>query len=356
MKPLDLIDRYIAEVGKDLPRKNRLDLEAEILSALEDILTERSRKTGNPVDELMTIEVLKEYGAPRKVAASYQTERYVIGPHLFPSFLTVIQVILPIVAAIALVRIGVSLGQVGLTFENIFEAVFLGITEFFGTAFTALGGIIVLFAILERVLPEFKEKAGDWDPRQLPEATPRNRIETGATLLEVFGSGVAIILFNFFPQLINIGYHANGQWWIGLIGRAADSAWSTTILSGTFFSFLPALTILWAMTILLDITLLSRSRWETGTRWFAFGLKVVTIALAGIMLAGPSLVDISVEALIAAGFPEPLAARLFVNFAEQGTVVALVITIIANAVTAIRLLLRLTGRNLSPALEKFAHL
>ncbi|MCX6035023.1 MAG: hypothetical protein NTV38_08620, partial [Chloroflexi bacterium] len=138
MKPMDMIDRYIAEVGKDLPRKNRLDIEAEILSALEDMLSERSQKTGKPVDEQMTVEVLKQYGAPRKVAASYQPERTLIGPRLFPSFVTVVEVILLIVAAIALVKIGISLGQVEEPFDTVFETVFLGIAEFLGTAFTAL--------------------------------------------------------------------------------------------------------------------------------------------------------------------------------------------------------------------------
>jgi len=355
MSPIDLIDRYIAEVGKDLPSKNRLDIEAEILSALEDMLTERNQKTGKPVDEQMTVEVLKEYGAPRKVAASYQPERYVIGPHLFSSFLTVVQVILPIVAAIALVKMGISLGQVELTFDNVFETVFLGIAEFLGTAFTALGSIMVLFAIVQWALPEFKEKSGEWDPYKLPEASPRNRVEARSALLEILGSGLAIVLFNFFPQLINIGFHANGQWWIGLIAIEADSVWSATILSEAFFSYLPALTILWVLTILLDITLLSRGRWETWTRWSAFGLKVMVIALMGIMLAGPALVTVNADVLIAAGFPDSLAARLLVNFAEQGTIVALAITIIASTITSIRLLIRLTGRNLSPALEKFAH-
>ena len=64
MDSMELIDRYISEVGKDLPRRTRLDIEAEILSALEDMLRERSQKTGRPVDEEMVVEILKEYGAP----------------------------------------------------------------------------------------------------------------------------------------------------------------------------------------------------------------------------------------------------------------------------------------------------
>jgi len=356
MSPNDLIDRYIAEIGSYLPRKIRLDLKAEILSTVEDMLTERSQKTGKPVDEEMTVEILKEYGAPWKVAASYQPERFLIGPRLYPSFLTVIQVVLSIMAAITLVRMGISLGQIGLTFDNVFEAVFLVITDFLGSAFTALGGIMVLFTIVQRFLPEFREKSGEWDPYQLQESTPRNRIEVGNTLVEIISAGLAIVLFNFFPQMaINIGYHANGSWWIGVISTGADSIWSTTILSHAFFDYLPALTILWILIILLDVALLSRSHWETWTRWSSFGLKVVVIAVAGFMLAGPSLVHISTEVLITGGFPDPLAAKLLANFAEQGTIVALVITIIANIVAAIRLLIRLTGRNLSPTLERFAH-
>ena len=178
----------------------------------------------------------------------------------------------------------------------------------------------------------------------------------GSTLLGIFGSGLAIVLFNFFPQLIiNIGYHADGTWWIGFIANEADSVWSGTILSDAFFHYLPALTILWVLSLFLDVALLSRGRWETWTRWSALVLKVMTIALVGIMLPGPALVSANAEALIAACFPDPLATRLAVNFVEQGTIVVLVITVIASIITVLRLLTRLTGRNLSPALEKFAH-
>lgn len=355
MEPMELIDRYVAEVGKGLPRKHRDDIEAEILSAIEDMLAERCQKTGKPVDLKMAVDVLKEYGAPRKVAASYHHERYLIGPRLFPSFLTVVKVILPIVAAIALVKMGISLGQMELTVDTIFETVFLGIAEFFGTAFTALGSIMVLFAIVQWTLPEFKGNTGEWDPYKLPAATPRNRIDTGGILLEIFGAGLAIVVFNFFPQVINIGYYSDGSWWVGFLATTTREAWSTTILSEAFFNYLPALTILWVLTILLDVFLLSRGRWENWTRWCAFGLTIVSIALAGIMLAGPALTVIDAEALVSQGFPDPFVAQLLANFADQGTTLILAGTILGNLITAIRLIFRLTSSNLSPRMEKFAH-
>jgi hypothetical protein len=71
---MNLIDRYITEVGKHLPRKNRADIEAEIRSTLEDMLEERTQGEG-PADEAAIMNLLKEYGSPREVAATYKTHR-----------------------------------------------------------------------------------------------------------------------------------------------------------------------------------------------------------------------------------------------------------------------------------------
>jgi hypothetical protein len=66
-------------------------------------------------------------------------------------------------------------------------------------------------------------------------------------------------------------------------------------------------------------------------------------------------VIVNADTLIAAGFPNAFAAKLLANFAQQGTIFILVIAALANLSVAIRLLVRLTGKNLTPRLEKFAH-
>ena len=85
---MNLIDKYIAEIGKHLPRRNRADIEAEIRSTLEDMLDERKQADGS-VDEMTVVQLLKEYGAPRQVAESYSGKQYLIGPNLYPTFLLV---------------------------------------------------------------------------------------------------------------------------------------------------------------------------------------------------------------------------------------------------------------------------
>src|ERR1044071_10077013 len=83
---MNLIDRYIAEVDKHLPRKNRADIGAEIRSTLEDMLDERKQGDG-PADEATVMDLLKEYGSPRDVAATYRPPQYqyLIGPRMFRS-------------------------------------------------------------------------------------------------------------------------------------------------------------------------------------------------------------------------------------------------------------------------------
>ena len=81
---MELIDLYVAEVRKRLPLKGRDDIEAELRSTLEDMLEDRSQKAGRPADEAMTLDLLKEYGPPDKVAATYNPHPYLIGPRLYP--------------------------------------------------------------------------------------------------------------------------------------------------------------------------------------------------------------------------------------------------------------------------------
>ena len=110
---MNLIDRYIVEVGKHLPRKNRADIEAEIRSTLEDMLDERAQGSG-PADEATVLALLKEYGSPREVAATYKTHQYLIGPRLFPIFETVIRIVLAVVAGASLIGLAVSVVKTGL--------------------------------------------------------------------------------------------------------------------------------------------------------------------------------------------------------------------------------------------------
>jgi hypothetical protein len=98
---MKLIDRYVTEVGKNLPLvKGRKDIEKELRSTLEDMLEDRASTTGRPRDEAMEIELLKEYGAPQTVAQTYNPHPYLIGPRMFPIFIMVLKIVITVISIV----------------------------------------------------------------------------------------------------------------------------------------------------------------------------------------------------------------------------------------------------------------
>src|SRR5690606_12112003 len=68
---MNMVDIYVAEVGRNLPKKDRADLEQEIRSLIEDAIDDAAEAQGCERDEALVVEVLKQFGRPEEVAASY---------------------------------------------------------------------------------------------------------------------------------------------------------------------------------------------------------------------------------------------------------------------------------------------
>ena len=170
---MNLIDCYVTEVAKHLPLvKGRKDIEKELRSTLEDMLEDRAQKAGRAADEAMEIELLKEYGSPQKVAATYNPQPYLIGPRMYPFFLMVLKIVITVIVVVLLVLTGIravtDTPMMGTDFVNI---VGKGLGGILSAAIAAFGNIVLVFAILERVLPDSQidsmKTDEDWDPATL---------------------------------------------------------------------------------------------------------------------------------------------------------------------------------------------
>ena len=176
----NLIDTYVSEVGRHLPRKTRIDIEAEIRSILQDMLEERSQNTGKPIDDEMILETLKSYGDPEKVAATYLGDRYLIGPQLYPIFMLVLRIVLMVTGILAAIGLGIAIYQTTLTPLNTIETIIKAVANFGTSVIIALGNIVFIFAIVEWALFRAGEKVEfkglpikkDWDPRSLTRIYP----------------------------------------------------------------------------------------------------------------------------------------------------------------------------------------
>ena len=316
-----LIDSYVEEVGNKLPRRQREDIQTEIRSLLEDTLEDRLNESGGEPDVEMVASLLKEFGTPEKMALSYAPDRYLIGPKLFSLFLLVLKIVFSVMIVLSMIWTGIGVSQAGTTAE-IVKVFGQRIIELAGTLMSVFANIVIVFAILERVLPEKAWDDEDWDPRKLERIPDQDKIKPAELMVTIVFATIGIIVFNFYPQIIRGVSFSGGQ------------MQTFQILDTNFARFIPWLTVVWTLEILFSIIMLWRRQWETGTRWARIGLDILGIMLLGAMISGGSLIATSPEAI--AGWP----SESLVPLADTGLKMVLGIALVMAVVSLIKSLLK----------------
>jgi hypothetical protein len=333
---MNLIDKYISEVGKHLPRKNRTDIEAEIRSTLEDMLEERKSAESTANDETI-IALLKEYGAPREVAESYTGPRYLIGPRVFPIFELVTKIVAAVLIAVSLAGIGLSMAGSNLVGVELIKTVGERALDLLGGLIAAFGNIVLVFAILERVLPakEFEEEE-EWNPAELASEPDPDQVKLGEQIFEMFFLVLFLIVFNLYPGIIGIGFFNESDW-----------VFISPILTDAFFSYLPWINLLILLQLGFNLYLLRQGFWNAATRVMNILLELGSIALAVAMLRGPDLMSLTASQL--AGTPLEESAGIFITIANLAPSLALSIVIIVSSIEVAQAIYRiLKDRSSSP--------
>ena len=316
---MKLIERYIDEVGKHLPNKNRSDIQAEIRSTLEDMLEDRAQASGQPANDNLVKDVLKSYGPPQKVAASYLPERYLIGPKLFPIFTLVLKIVLSVLTGLALAGFGVRYGTSALTTEAFLTTLGKTLLDYLGGIITAFGNIVFIFAILQWTLPasEFEDEKDEkgWDPAMLEEEPEPDEVRMWTPIWEIVITAAGLLVLNFYPQVIAIWSLEAGKW-------------TSIVLTDAFFHYLPLIDALLVLQIGHNMILLRQGRWTTLTRWLEAGLTLLSMILAYTLLSGPALVNLSVETLSGVFHDAEAASSLSKIFNLIPTLVLLLIILL----------------------------
>lgn len=327
------IDRYTAQVGRNLPQNKRADIEKEIRSLIEDMLEDRSKAEGRTVDEEMTLAVLKEMGEPEKVAAGYLPEKYLIGPRVYPLFMLVLRIVLIVMAGIALFGLVMLLVREPMPPVEALKAAGMAILEYAGTAMQILGNLVLVFAILQWAWPKLEvDLHGEkWDPRELEPVEDPLRIKRFEKLWDIVFALIALLVFNFYSQYVGIYNLINGEWSF------------QPVLGEGFFRYLPWFNILWILSIALNIVLLRRGRWDVATRLATIALSIFNIAVCGSILAsGPESLFI-INTLAIPGIP-PEVGETLATLARQGLVILFALIIILEAVKIGQMLVRIVKK------------
>jgi hypothetical protein len=332
---MNLLDKYVAEVGKYLPRKNRADIEAEIRSTLEDMLEER--KQGQVVDDALVMSLFKEYGSPKKVASTYKTTQYLIGPRIYPIFELVTRIVLTVIFAVSLLGLGVGLAKTGLTGAEVLSQVGGWAAGLFSGLTAALGNIVLVFAIIERTQAanEFEKEFEDWDPAELTLEPDPAQTKRADFIVAIVFTVLGLIIFNLYPDLIAIHLNSNGKWT------------SIPILTEAFFRFLPWINVMGIAQIGFNVFMLAQSAWKPATRILSLLMDVAGAVLTVAIMTTPAVFAITPETWTAVGAGEAaeILTQLFGFVPKIIIIVVVVATIIKVVQTSVELV---KGRSTTP--------
>lgn len=260
---MSLIDRYVHEVGRRLPRKNRADIQAELRSLLIDALEDRA---GPDPTEDEIVALLKEHGPPRAVAASYNPEgQYLIGPALFPLFRLVTGIVLAAVLGAQLLAWGVAvfIAQDPIHPLEALDGLLTAIPS-------AIGSVVVVFAILQRcdVRPDAEEKA--WDPLNLPKIEDAKLVKRGERIFGIVMSIIILVVLVFFPQ------------WIGFVRFPGGEFFANPVIA----QYIGWIILAIVAGVSLDIYLLWQGRWILPTRLAKITVNLLSITILVLLIRG----------------------------------------------------------------------
>jgi hypothetical protein len=190
---MDLLDRYLAAIARELPKAQAGDVIAELRDTLLSQIEEREAGLGRKLDRKELEALLKEFGHPLVVAGRYRKMQHLIGPEVFPFWFATLRTVLAVEAAIWLGGTIVGLAASRTPMDQAFQGLTSSLLPF---AIFTFGIVTLVFAVMERAGVERLRQS--WRPARLPPARVfrRGRFEVAT---EIIMGGVFLL------------------WWLGLI-------------------------------------------------------------------------------------------------------------------------------------------
>lgn len=190
---MNLIDAYVYEVTRRLPKKSRDDIAMELRFSIEDMLPDS-------YTEKEVKEALAKMDDPAVLAASYRDKpMYLIGPKVYDAYIETLKLIFPWVILICVIlNIVASIGMFNGE-ESILTVIINTITDTIVNVIYAASQVFIwttiVFVIVERVglskndLPLTK-RGTPWSPDDLKDVQiipAKKIISTGEIIFSIFG-------------------------------------------------------------------------------------------------------------------------------------------------------------------------
>ena len=176
---MDLIDRYLIAVRRQLPAALQDDIIEELGDSLRSEAEEHEQTTGHPLTTDEQAALLKKRGHPWLMASRYLPQQQLIGPALFPYYrqalkIVVFWVVLPIVL------FGGAINAIYAADPSAIWARVLGAA--WNGAIYAVGIVTIVFAILDHEKLRITV-LDNWNPAKLPEPKTGRAIPRSETVI-----------------------------------------------------------------------------------------------------------------------------------------------------------------------------
>jgi len=212
----DLIERYIYAVARNLAPKMRADVEKELDSPIDDMLTARCGEV-LPTDRDIRV-VLTELGTPEELAARYNTDENnaLISGSYYIFYTHLLKIVLP-VAAGGIMLAGVLTAIVNWdselnTYLQLGQAFGLTLAEMTGGVIQAFAILTFIFAVLER--QHVAINGGDMFSHLPPVPKGKAQIKPHEPIISIAFSIFATVIFLVFPQVIGVWSSETG--WVSV--------------------------------------------------------------------------------------------------------------------------------------------
>lgn len=312
----NLIERYVYDVTRRLPEKDREDVKKELRANIYDMLPE------NANDEAVK-KVLYELGSPASLAEQYRSHpRYLISPAFYDEYVRALKWILPLVGVLVML-IGFAVGAVDAAKASTISVPFVisgiiskGVSMGVSAAFQALVWTTIGFAIAERS-GEKKPKVGEhgWRVEDLPEVqNPKAAIPLSEGIAEL----VVSVLFS----ILGILYCTN-RLPLMMVFAQGDMVFYN-ILSQRFLTLLiPVILISLALAIVQAIAKINDRRWSVFVCSSVVVKKIVDMSMTLFLLNQPDIISTEF-----AGFLSSVGLSDIFPFANGGQFFLILISVL----------------------------
>lgn len=204
----ELIERYLYDVTRRLPEKQRADIENELRTLIEDMLAEYEGNGKAENENIRT--VLEELGDPANLALKYRDGAdHLIGGKYYPMYCQVLKIVLICVAVgmgiSAIVSFFVTAGSNGAdTVNAVVETVekgFINVASIPGALLQAFAWVTLVFFLMERNQVKLDGTDAVWSIGNLPPVPSKKAvISRGDSIVGIIFGVLFMVLFICAPE------------------------------------------------------------------------------------------------------------------------------------------------------------